>query len=324
MAVVGDMTQGKVIAFPQESEIQDLVEQLLSFGAEIIHCHHPSFMMQAVLTAKRCRLPLVLTLQVEPALIYRFLDTAKQWDIRPVVLSFSRRDIDVLMKRGVPEDRLHYVPAGTCAPSPARLHQRGNSPRPGLVLACPLTFRKGADVAVLAMAELRTRLGHQSPELNVYGEGNYGSYHEEMAAALGLEDIVHFHGPHGGELQFRADVNDILLVPSREETGPLVVLEAMSLGMPVVATDVGEVAQMLPDQRYGRVVPVNSIRALADAVESQLADIAAGEFSPALPIERHRSAYTAEKMATEVEQVYAQTARESGIHMSATLWTASA
>jgi glycosyltransferase involved in cell wall biosynthesis len=334
VAVVRDVAQGRLAAIPDEDEIGDLVDQLLVFDAEIVHCHHPSFMMQSVFAAKRCGLPLVITLQVEPALTYRFLELAKQQDIYPVALSFSQRDIKVLKKRGVPEASLYYVPGGTSSMSPARLGGENRSSRPGLVLSSALTFKKGVDVAVLAMAELRARLGPRSPELNIYGEGNYGPYHEEMVTTLGLDDVIHFHGHRADALALHASPTDILLMPSREETGPLVVLEAMSLGMPIVATDVGDVAQMLPDRSYGRVVPVNSIRGLADAIESLLIDIAAGRFAPALLIERHRSVYTADKMVQGVEGVYrkllgeragadvragAQTARESGTQTSATL-----
>jgi glycosyltransferase involved in cell wall biosynthesis len=75
-----------------------------------------------------------------------------------------------------------------------------------------------------------------------------------MTAVLELNDVVRFHG-------FKLDVlehcpnTDILVMSSRRETGPLVVLEAMSRGMPIVATAVGDVINMLPDRRYGRVIP---------------------------------------------------------------------
>ena len=76
--------------------------------------------------------------------------------------------------------------------------------------------------------------------------------------------------------------------------------------MPIVATDVGSVAEMLPDQRYGRVVPPNSITVVARAVESLLSDIAAAKFDPIPLIERHRSLFSSEKMAERVEAVYRQ------------------
>lgn len=46
---------------------------------------------------------------------------------------------------------------------------------------------------------------------------------------------------------------------------------------------------MLPDRRYGRIVPVNSITALADAIDSMLADIASGQFDPDLLVKRQQS-----------------------------------
>jgi glycosyltransferase involved in cell wall biosynthesis len=95
-------------------------------------------------------------------------------------------------------------------------------------------------------------------------------------------------------------------LPSRDEVSPLVVLEAMSRGMPIVATDVGEVANMLPDGRYGRVVPKDSVMPLADAIELLLEDIAGGRFNPDLLIERHRSFYSIEKFAERTETAYRQ------------------
>jgi glycosyltransferase involved in cell wall biosynthesis len=76
--------------------------------------------------------------------------------------------------------------------------------------------------------------------------------------------------------------------------------------MPIVATDVGDVPEMLPDSRYGRIVPVDSIEALADAVDWLLSDISDGRFDPEPVIARHRSLYSADKMAERIDQVYSE------------------
>jgi glycosyltransferase involved in cell wall biosynthesis len=76
--------------------------------------------------------------------------------------------------------------------------------------------------------------------------------------------------------------------------------------MPIVATEVGDVAKMLPDSRYGRVIPPDSVMALADAIESLLADVADGQFNPDLLIERHNSFYSTEKFAERTEAAYEQ------------------
>jgi glycosyltransferase involved in cell wall biosynthesis len=172
-------------------------------------------------------------------------------------------------------------------------------------MAGDLHPRKGIDVLILAMVELRRRLGPACPILNIYGDGFAEKYLTEMTAVLGLGDIVRFHGFRLGILE-SCPGSDILVLPSRDEVSPLVVLEAMSRGMPIVATDVGEVANMLPDGRYGRVVPKDSVMPLADAVELLLEDIAGGRFNPDLLIERHRSFYSIEKFAERTETAYRQ------------------
>jgi glycosyltransferase involved in cell wall biosynthesis len=193
---------------------------------------------------------------------------------------------------------------------------------PSLILVGSLTPEKGVDNAIVAMALLRRRLGDSCPVLNVYGDaGSRGSevaraegfplwneYLEEMVGALGLSDLVVFHGNQPGILN-RCDGSQVLLVASRGETGPMVVLEAMSRGMPVVSTRVGTVTEMLPDERYGRIVPVNSIKAFADAVQATLADIAAGRFDPGLLVARHRSCYSDVVMAERTNGVYAAAGR---------------
>jgi glycosyltransferase involved in cell wall biosynthesis len=140
----------------------------------------------------------------------------------------------------------------------------------------------------------------------------------EIIAVLELENIVRLYGSQPGILE-RCPDTDILILPSRLEACPLVVQEAMSRGMPIVATDVGEVAEMLPDQRYGRIVPVDSVVALADAVESLLSDIENGRFAPELLIERHREFYSDDKMAERVEAVYEQAIINESAMVSARL-----
>jgi glycosyltransferase involved in cell wall biosynthesis len=221
--------------------------------------------------------------------------------LRFTIISCSRTGFSLLKQRGMPAASLYYIPNGTVPVSPDRA--RPGSGRPDLMLVGSMSERKGVDVAILALHELRERRGQDCPALNLYGTGPRAPYLREMAAVLDLEDIVRFHGRQMGVLELCPDT-DILLLPSRAEASPMVILEAMSRGMPIVATDVGDIPEMLPDPRYGRVVPADSIAALADAVESLLADISSGRFDPGLVIARHRSCYTADQMAERVERVY--------------------
>jgi glycosyltransferase involved in cell wall biosynthesis len=77
---------------------------------------------------------------------------------------------------------------------------------------------------------------------------------------------------------FRRDVHalvahaDAVLIPSRHEGLPYVLLEAMMLGVPVVASRIGGLAEVLRDGETGLLVPVGSPEALCRAVASLLDD----------------------------------------------------
>ncbi|GAA4445152.1 glycosyltransferase family 4 protein [Phytohabitans houttuyneae] len=95
------------------------------------------------------------------------------------------------------------------------------------------------------------------------------------AAAAPLGDRVTFTGPLGGAaLQARYAEADLLVLPSRAETYGMVVTEALARGVPVVATEVGGVAEALgraPDgARPGMLVPPGDPDALAGALRSWL------------------------------------------------------
>ena len=153
------------------------------------------------------------------------------------------------------------------------------------------------------MVELKRRLGVDCPALNVYGAGKWEEYLKEMVSVLRLDDVVRFHGVHLGILE-RCPATDILIVSSRMEAGPMVAVEAMSRGMPIVAFRVGGIEEMIPDRRYGYVVEKKSIKALADGIDSMLSDVRAGRFDPDLQVSRHRALYTVDKMAERIDAVY--------------------
>jgi len=282
---------------------QELAAQIEKFDVQLIHCHNLTAVRVAAPVANQIGIPCVLTVHISNARPIRALyEAAKRQGLKFSMISVSRRELDSLREIGISEADLYYVPNGTRS---LPVHQLPGPHYSDLTLVGTVVISKGVDVAILAMAELRRRLGPDVPVLNVYGVDPSGNYFREMVHAVGLDDIVRFHGFKLDVLE-HCDSRDILVMPSRSETGPLVVLEAMSRGMPIVATEVGEVTEMLPDPRYGRVVRPDSVVALADGIESLLKDISDGHFDPSLVIERHRSRYTVEKMAEDVETVYKQ------------------
>lgn len=282
---------------------QNLAAKLREFGAEIIHCHDRPAAMAVVAVANRIKVPCVITLHAGLGPLLSHLIAAKQSGMKFTIIAISKTDFELIPKTDMTGIGIHYVPNGTSVSSGVRRRERSESCGPSLILVGSLVFRKGIDLAILAMFELRRRRGSACPVLHIYGKGSLGEYFMEMTRVLRLDDVVRFHGIEIDILD-KCSGPDVLILPSRVERAPLVVLEAMSRGMPIVATSVGEVDDMVPGHPYGRVVPADSITELADAVDSILADIASGQFDPDLLVKRHRSQYSVEKMADRVEVIY--------------------
>ncbi|HEV2148862.1 MAG TPA: glycosyltransferase family 4 protein [Longimicrobiaceae bacterium] len=126
-------------------------------------------------------------------------------------------------------------------------------------------FQKGLDTLLQAYARISRE--HPEVELRVAGRGKDEDRVRELAEELGVGGCVHLRP--GVE---RAEVLELfsgalaLLMPSRLEGLPMVPAEAMAAGVPVVATDVGAVAEVVDPPRGGLLVPPDDPAALADAV----------------------------------------------------------
>src|SRR5207249_3759840 len=88
---------------------------------------------------------------------------------------------------------------------------------------------------------------------------------EAMIAEHGMREAVRYLGPKYGEEKMRIMAeSDIFVFPSFQECLPLVVLEAMSAALPVVATGQGGVPDLVEDGVTGFLVPVGDAAAVAD------------------------------------------------------------
>ena len=96
---------------------------------------------------------------------------------------------------------------------------------------------------------------------------------QERVSALGLEDEVVAHGPvYNGYKQRFLENADIFILPTLKECFPLVLLEAMSYGLPVVSTEEGGIPDIVEEQRTGLLVPTHDAAALAGKIAMLLDD----------------------------------------------------
>jgi glycosyltransferase involved in cell wall biosynthesis len=103
-------------------------------------------------------------------------------------------------------------------------------------------------------------------QLNLYGKGPDQAYLERLAGFYHLTDRIIFHG-HVADSAEIWRVNHLLIIPSRIESGPMVLVEAMLSGRPVVSTNVGLVKDWLEDEQTGFIAEASLPDSLAQALE---------------------------------------------------------
>jgi colanic acid/amylovoran biosynthesis glycosyltransferase len=132
-----------------------------------------------------------------------------------------------------------------------------------IVTVGALIWRKGIEYALLALRRIVDR-GYDV-SLTVIGEGNEKKRAEYTVRDLRLGERVNFMG-HQGPERIRGVLreSDIFLLTSLSEGIANVVLEAMSCGLPVVATDAGGVKEAVTDGVEGFVVPPRDCEAIAE------------------------------------------------------------
>ena len=138
-----------------------------------------------------------------------------------------------------------------------------------LVVVGRLSPEKGIDVFLDAIS--RFSLEENCIHAIIVGDGQERERLKAQAAALNVENNVHFVGFTKTPGDYLIDA-DIVVVPSRSEGIPNAVLEAMSMGKPVVATDVGGVPEIIEDGISGYLVPSEQPVLLADAIKIVLGD----------------------------------------------------
>ncbi|WP_328288547.1 glycosyltransferase [Paracoccus lichenicola] len=203
------------------------------------------------------------------------------------------------MGRRVP---VHAVPNGTAA-LPMR-HRGGD----GLAMLCVGRFapQKLHRTLLAALARLHRR--GIAARLDLAGQGTDKAQMRRWAARLGLAGHVRFLGRRDDVPALMA-ASDLLVLPSGFEGLPLVALEAMSIGLPVVATDVTGSAEAL-GEGHPWLVPPRRSRPLADAMAGALTDPLRRAIVARDGQARWRGHFTADRMAADTLQIYRRVLRQ--------------
>ncbi|WP_436796123.1 glycosyltransferase family 4 protein [Actinospongicola halichondriae] len=207
-------------------------------------------------------------------------------------------------------DRIRVIPPAGPPPDPRRSPgdvrvELGIQPDDDLVVT-PARLTAQKDIPLLLdAAEILVR---DRPGLRwfVFGDGQLRSELERSVASRGLAEVVHLE-PGRRDVDSELAAADVVVITSRWESGPLVLLEAAALGRPMVSTDVG-LARTVIDGTAGEVVPVGDAPALAAAVHEVLE---AGDRSDVVGAPP-RSELSPATLAARVEALYREVSGRAG------------
>jgi glycosyltransferase involved in cell wall biosynthesis len=187
-------------------------------------------------------------------------------------VAVSRRLAADLVSRGVPKARVHIIVNAVDSSGPplgrdvARERLGVSEGLFSVGWVGRVSYEKGLDVLLEALNELRDL----PIRLTIVGDGAARTELEQLTSRGSLRSMVHWAGilPDPSRLM---SAFDVLVLSSRTEGTPMALLEAMAAAVPVVATAVGGIPDVLTDE-HGLLVPSEDPLALANAIRAVYLD----------------------------------------------------
>lgn len=294
--------------------VRKLVRIVREHDVHLLHAHTPRTLLVARMVAARTRLPIVYHVHSPTSRDSnrRWVNRINSWTERAClsrvdrIITVSQSLADELIASGTPRHCITVVPNGVPAKSP--------SPRPDptgrdWTLGTVALFRprKGTEVLLDAMAMLQ-RLGVRV-KLRAIGPFETKAYERclrDHVERLGLQHQVEWTG-------FTRDVDaefakmDLFVLPSVYGEGmPMVVLEAMASAVPVVATRVEGVPEVVRDGVEGLLAEPGDAGSLAECVGTFVSGQISWESTANRAMSRQQSHFSQRSMAAGVANVYRQ------------------
>jgi glycosyltransferase involved in cell wall biosynthesis len=230
---------------------------------------------------------------------FRFVERLLSWRAARVIAITEALARFQVERVGLPAGKVEVIHYGLDEP-PAAWGANAPDGLPGsalvLLAVCRLEPQKGLDVAVRALPEIRRR--HTEAVLVVLGEGPQRPELEHLAAELAVPVFLLGRVPDVTAWLRRAT---LLVHPARWEGFGLALLEAMLASLPVVATRVSSIPEIVLDGETGVLVPPDDAGVLADAVSGVLDH--PGELG-ARGYQRARAEFSVAGMADRTLDVY--------------------
>jgi glycosyltransferase involved in cell wall biosynthesis len=292
---------------------------------DVIHAHMFGSNVWGTLVGRLARVPVVVahehTWSFEGKPLRRFVDREVIGRFSHVFVAVSRDDERKMIEiEGVDPGKVLFVPNGIPTPPPpsgADVRAELGIPRDAPVIGTVSVLRpqKALDLLIRAALPLLSEL----PDLRVLiaGAGPEEEKLTDLVSDLGVGDRVLLLG-------YRADVPDVLAAldvavsSSSFEGSPLAVMEFMESALPIVATRVGGVPDLIDDGVQGLLVEPGDAEGLGAAVRRMLADREAARAMGERARDRRRAEFDVDLMVRRFESLYERLRAGAGVPASVT------
>ena len=299
-----------------KNAIQILCDFIHDNAIDLLHCHEEKSRFYGLIAARKCKIPVVATHHnwirghwVSNA--FQYLDAFLLTRCKHIT-AVSNDVSQMMTKLKIPRKKISIVPNGIDL-SPFRhaqskqqdssaLKKQLNLPinAPIVGIFGRLTAAKGHYYFLQAAKQLQTRC----PDVHylIVGDGELREELQQLSRDLGLTKQITFAGFRDNVIDFYP-LLDILVLSSLTEGTPMVLLEAMAMNIPIIATRVGGVKDILTDGHNGILLQAKDSTSLAQALQTLLNN----------PAEATRLAtnaaqtvdhYSSKHMATQYEKIY--------------------
>ena len=277
-----------------------MLKQLRVDPPDLIHVQSRSALWHATRIAWRLQRPFVLTMHdyLQPN---ERLSLDRRWCQRIIAVSDSVKE-DLVERTGLPEHLITVIHSGVDRAASNELvdvFKRGRTPVVGT--AGPLEAVKGFPFFLGAAARVLSR--GREVEFVIAGAGPEESNLRRLARELGINDHVTFV-PNLLDFDNALAAMDIFVLPSLQQGIGTIMLEAMALGRPVIATKVGGVYRAVRDNETGLLVPPSNSEALAERIVELLDNPAQARAIGQTARETVEREFNVERMVEQTAAVY--------------------
>jgi len=230
-------------------------------------------------------------------------------------IAISHAIKDDLLDMHIPADKIQVIHSGldiskfTSTQNPEKIRQQFNLDSDRLTFTMVARFHPVKGHRYFLEAARKLLDAGINAQFLLIGEGLYRRELEARARDLGIDTFVHMPGYYR-QVEDVYRISDVLCVPSLMEGLGLVILEAMHFGVPVIASSVGGIPELIEDGKSGILIPPADVQAFYNAMYKLAVD---QDLALALAREGKEQVkhFTIENMARQVEECYSELIKNS-------------